>query len=95
MFFSKRTTLFGTTEEGFIPGAASLHNIGVGHGPEREVFEKMTHCDLKPVKLTDTMSFMFESAFFLRCTGQAMDEERLDQDYWKCWDGISSHFKKE
>jgi len=34
-------------EEGFVPGSASLHSCMSGHGPEEQVFEKVTFILLK------------------------------------------------
>ena len=47
--------------EGFLPGGASLHNCMSGHGPDAETFERAAHAELKPVKLDDTLAFMFET----------------------------------
>ena len=39
---------YDAKEEGFGPGAASLHSCMSGHGPEASVFEKSSNCELKP-----------------------------------------------
>ncbi len=49
--------------QGFVPGGMSLHNMMLPHGPDREAFEKASNADLKPEKLENTMSFMFETRF--------------------------------
>jgi homogentisate 1,2-dioxygenase len=49
--------------QGFVPGGMSLHNMMLPHGPDREAFEGASNADLKPHKLDNTMSFMFETRF--------------------------------
>jgi len=43
-----------------------MHGTFIGHGPEKDVFEKASNAELKPVKQTDTMSFMFETCLGLK-----------------------------
>ena len=38
------------------------------HGPDREAFDHASNGELKPVKLTGTMAFMFETRFPQRIT---------------------------
>lgn len=57
---------YDAKEGGFGPGCSSLHSIMTPHGPESAVFEKASNVDLKPMKLDNTMSFMFETTFFLK-----------------------------
>ena len=79
--------------EGFKPGAASLHNAMVPHGPDTEAFERASHAPLAPHKLSDTLAFMFESRYRLVPTAWAMQPDRLDADYAQCWAGLKDHFK--
>jgi homogentisate 1,2-dioxygenase len=74
---------------GFAPGGASLHNSMSAHGPDRESHAKATAAELKPVKITETMAFMFESRWVFRPTRSAMQSPTLQRDYDACWDGFA------
>ncbi|MDP3819868.1 MAG: homogentisate 1,2-dioxygenase [Burkholderiales bacterium] len=79
--------------EGFSPGGASLHNSMSGHGPDAETFEKASRADLsKPDAIKDTMAFMFETRNVLRPTPQAMASAQLQDEYYRCWQGLKKHF---
>ena len=79
--------------EGFSPGGASLHNSMTGHGPDAETFEKASAADLsKPHVIVDTMAFMFETRFVLRPTRHALESAQLQDDYYRCWQGLQKHF---
>ncbi|RYX94673.1 MAG: homogentisate 1,2-dioxygenase [Comamonadaceae bacterium] len=78
---------------GFKPGGASLHNSMVPHGPDEEAFEKATGADLRPVKLDNTLAFMFESRFRFIPSAWAMQSPVLDQAYADCWAGLQDKFK--
>jgi len=79
--------------EGFSPGGASLHNCMTGHGPDAETFEKASRADLsKPDVIKDTMAFMFETRFVWHTTAQALCSAELQDDYYRCWQGLQKHF---
>lgn len=78
--------------QGFVPGGISLHNCMLPHGPDRAAFEKATTDDGAPVKLKDTMSFMFETRFPQHLTRYAAEEAPLQDDYVDCWDGLEKKF---
>jgi homogentisate 1,2-dioxygenase len=79
--------------EGFVPGGASLHNSMTGHGPDAQTFEKASHADTsKPDVITDTMAFMFESRGVWLPTRQALASAELQDDYFRCWQGLKKHF---
>jgi homogentisate 1,2-dioxygenase len=78
--------------EGFLPGGASLHNCMSGHGPDAATFDKMTTADLKPVKIQDTMAFMFETRFVCRTTRFAMESDIRQPDYFEVWQGLGKRF---
>jgi len=83
-------------EEGFVTGGGSLHSCMTAHGPDTSAFEKATTKELKPEKLPeDTLAFMFESTYILKITQFAKTGLIIDQDYYKCWEGLKSHFNKE
>ncbi|MXP41542.1 homogentisate 1,2-dioxygenase [Altererythrobacter soli] len=73
---------------GFEPGGASLHNQMNGHGPDAETVRRAMAADLKPVKLADTLAFMFESRWVIRPTAAAMELPTLQPDYDECWRGF-------
>ncbi|MGA7885935.1 MAG: homogentisate 1,2-dioxygenase [Acidobacteriaceae bacterium] len=81
--------------EGFLPGGASLHNCMSGHGPDAETWEKASKADLKPVKLDDTLAFMFETGLPVRPTKFALETKILQHEYFECWQGLKKHFKGE
>jgi homogentisate 1,2-dioxygenase len=78
--------------QGFMPGGASLHNCMLAHGPDGDAFEHASNVELKPVKLTNTMAFMFETRFPQRVTRYAADLPELQSDYAACWDGLDRTF---
>ncbi len=78
--------------QGFVPGGLSLHNMMLPHGPDREAFERASKAELKPVKLEDTMSFMFETRFPQHLTAFAAKEAPLQDDYVDCWADLPKLF---
>ena len=48
--------------------------------------------ELKPVKLTGTMAFMFETRFLQRVTTHAAKLPSLQKNYIGCWDGLPKRF---
>lgn len=77
---------------GFVPGGISLHNCMLPHGPDQEAFEKASHNSWEPLKLKDTMSFMFETRFPQQLTEFAAKEAPLQDDYVDCWSGLERKF---
>ena len=77
---------------GFQPGGVSLHNSMLPHGPDMEAFEHASTVALAPVKLANTMAFMFESRFPQRVTEYAATAPFLQPDYFNCWTGLKKHF---
>ncbi len=78
---------------GFVPGGASLHNCMSGHGPDAATFDKASAADTsKPVKVADTMAFMFETRNVIVPTEHAQQCPQLQRDYQDCWAGIKKHF---
>ena len=84
--------VYDAKPEGFMPGGMSLHNCMLPHGPDAPAFEKATTTELKPVKLTGTMAFMFETRFPQRVTAYAAGLETLQSDYAACWSGLRKRF---
>ncbi len=79
--------------EGFLPGGASLHNCMSGHGPDAETWEKASNAELKPVKLDNTLAFMWETGLPVRPTKFALETKILQHEYYECWQGLKKHFK--
>lgn len=78
--------------EGFLPGGASLHNCMSGHGPDAATFEKASNADLVPMKIENTLAFMFETRFVVRPTRYAMETRLLQDDYYMCWQDLKANF---
>lgn len=78
---------------GFEPGGYSIHNCMSGHGPDGAVLDKAMSADLKPVKIEDSLAFMFESRYILRPTKNALAAKTLQKEYFGVWKGIKKHFK--
>jgi len=86
--------VYDAKEEGFSPGSASLHSCMSGHGPEYKVFEKASTVDLKPQKLENTLSFMFETNFIMRVNKNSLSNGRKDENYIDCWKGMKNGFRE-
>jgi homogentisate 1,2-dioxygenase len=64
------------------------------HGPDKKAFDAASAQELVPVKLPDTMAFMFESTYIFKVTDYATSNH-LDEDYYKCWQDLTSNFKAD
>jgi len=85
--------VYDAKAEGFAAGGASLHNCMSGHGPDAATYEKALAADTsKPVHLTDTMAFMFETRTVIRPTRYALETPLLQRDYAQVWRGLKKHF---
>ena len=62
------------------------------HGPDKAAFDHATKVELKPVKLTDTLAFMFETRFPQHLTKFAAELDTLQEDYADCWTPLEKHF---
>ena len=67
--------VYDAKPEGFTPGGISLHNCMLPHGPDKTAYDHATKTELKPVKLTGTMAFMFETRFPQHLTKYAAELE--------------------
>lgn len=83
---------YDAKEKGFVPGGMSLHNMMLPHGPDAFGFDKATEGELKPVKLDNTMAFMFETRFPQQVTRFAAEAPTLQTDYIDCWKGLKKKF---
>ncbi len=84
--------VYDAKEEGFTPGGMSLHNMYFPHGPDHDAWLKATSSDLAPQKLSDTMSFMFETRYPLIPTAWA-GSTALQEDYPTVWHSLERHFE--
>ncbi|HWZ40934.1 MAG TPA: homogentisate 1,2-dioxygenase [Bradyrhizobium sp.] len=84
--------VYDAKPEGFVPGGMSLHNCMLPHGPDRQAFDHASNGELKPVKLTGTLAFMFETRFAQRVTQFAATSAALQDDYADCWKGLEKRF---
>ena len=91
-FMGNITGVYDAKPQGFVPGGMSLHNCMLPHGPDAEAFEAASNADLKPAKLEETMSFMFETRLAQHLTNFAANEAPLQSAYSACWDGIEKKF---
>ena len=83
---------YDAKERGFLPGGFSLHNMMLPHGPDKTAFDKASTAELRPVKLTNTMAFMFETRFPQQLTTFAASHPGLQDDYADCWTGLDKTF---
>jgi homogentisate 1,2-dioxygenase len=86
--------VYDAKPEGFVPGGMSLHNQMLPHGPDSDAFEHASNAELKPVKLANTLAFMFESRFRQRVTKYAAELPTRQDDYIDCWNGLKKHFNR-
>jgi homogentisate 1,2-dioxygenase len=80
-------------ESGFVPGGGSLHNRMSAHGPDTEAFEKAVKAKLSPIKIEETLAFMFESSLVFQPTTFALNTSHRQSNYQDCWQGLKSKFK--
>ena len=84
--------VYDAKPEGFVPGGFSLHNMMLPHGPDATAFEHASNVELKPVKLTGTMAFMFETRFPQRVTAYAAGLPELQKGYGAYGKRLAKHF---
>ena len=84
--------VYDAKPQGFAPGGISLHNCMLPHGPDREAFEGASNMELKPEKLDETMSFMFETRFPQHLTEFAAREAPMQEEYIEVWDRLEKKF---
>lgn len=78
---------------GFQPGGGSLHNTFASHGPDAQTYHHASTQDLTPVKLEQTLAFMFESRWTIIPTRQAMEAGHRQRDYDAVWSGLPRNFR--
>jgi homogentisate 1,2-dioxygenase len=73
--------VYDAKPEGFTAGGFSLHNCMLPHGPDADAFARASNAALAPVKLTNTLAFMFESRLPQTVTAFAANSAALQHDY--------------
>ena len=68
--------VYDAKPEGFTPGGMSPAQLHAAARPRRQAFEHASNSELKPVKLTNTLAFMFETRFPQRLTQYAARSAR-------------------
>ncbi len=86
---------YDAKEKGFVPGGASLHNQMLPHGPDAFGYEKAVTAELKPVKLENTLAFMFETRYPQIVSAYASELDGLQDDYIDCWQDLQRNFPKQ
>jgi homogentisate 1,2-dioxygenase len=84
--------VYDAKEEGFSPGGMSLHNMYFPHGPDHDAWLAATTGDDEPRRLSDTLSFMFETRYPLIPTAYAGSMPALQDDYPTVWHALERHF---
>jgi len=85
--------VYDAKANGFLPGGLSLHGLFAAHGPDATTVERATAENLAPMKLGDTLAFMFETRQVLRPTAHAMSIPQLQADYDSVWNGLPKLFR--
>jgi len=86
---------YDAKEKGFVPGGMSLHNQMLPHGPDAFGFNKASTETLAPVKLDNTLAFMFETRYAQKVTQYASQLTGLQDDYIDCWRDLKRRFPKQ
>ncbi|MDD9841499.1 MAG: homogentisate 1,2-dioxygenase [Alphaproteobacteria bacterium] len=85
--------VYDAKPQGFTPGGMSLHNCMLPHGPDMDAFTAASEANLKPQKLDNTLSFMFETRFAQHVTDFAAHVPQLQKNYMSCWDNLTRQFE--
>ncbi len=84
--------VYDAKASGFVPGGLSLHGLLSAHGPDAPTLARAIAAELAPVKLADTLAFMFETRQVLRPTQHALAIPQLQADYDSTWNGLPKMF---
>lgn len=76
----------------FLPGAMSLTNNWVAHGPDTSSFEAARTAPLEPRYDGETLVFMLETRFPLQLTQQGMQAANRNVDCARKWAGFQKRF---
>ena len=81
--------VYDAKPQGFLLAASACTIACCRTGPTRSL-RSCQQGELKPVKLTGTMAFMFETRFPQRVTEYAAKSSTLQDDYADCWKGLKA-----
>jgi homogentisate 1,2-dioxygenase len=84
--------VYDAKPEGFVPGGMSLHNMMLPHGPDKAAFEHASNVKLEPIKITNSLAFMFESRFPQKLTAFSSTVAVPQDDYVDCWRDLKKTF---
>ena len=84
--------IYEAKPEGFIPGSMSIHNCMLPHGPDANTFYRASVETLEPMRLENTMAFLFETRYPQQLTKYAAELPTLRVNYPDVWKGLRSHF---
>ena len=73
--------VYDAKPEGFVPGGMIAAQHDAAARPRRDAFEHASNVELKPVKLANTLAFMFESRLRQRVTQFAAAHDELQDNY--------------
>lgn len=78
--------------DSFLPGASSIHNKFIPHGPDGEAVRRGTDIDTsKPERYSGTLAFMWETRLVWHPTEYALSTLN-DVDYPQCWSSVQNRF---
>mmetsp|Transcript_105141 Transcript_105141/g.307292 ORF Transcript_105141/g.307292 Transcript_105141/m.307292 type:complete len:466 (-) Transcript_105141:179-1576(-) len=78
--------------DSFLPGASSVHNRFVPHGPDGPAVQKGTELDTsQPERYSDTLAFMWETRLVWHPTEHAL-ATLDDAAYPSCWSSVERRF---
>ncbi|HEY2660502.1 MAG TPA: homogentisate 1,2-dioxygenase [Caulobacteraceae bacterium] len=87
--------VYDAKAHGFSPGGGSLHNCMSGHGPDALTYEAASKAALQPVKIEQSLAFMFETRLVIRPTQFALNTAALQRDYDTAWAGLEPAFREQ
>lgn len=91
-FMGLLTGSYDAKPDSFLPGASSVHNRFVPHGPDHQAVDRGTAQDTsKPERYGGTLAFMWETKLVWHPTEYALTELD-DHTYPECWQGIQARF---
>lgn len=91
-FMGLITGSYDAKADSFLPGACSIHNRFLPHGPDAAAVQKGTDADnTKPDRYSGTLAFMWETRLPWHPSVHAL-ETRRDAAYPACWGSVKSRF---
>lgn len=85
---------YDAKQGGFVPGGSSLHNRMCPHGPDFNTVMAAEEKTLTPERYKNTLAFMLESNIAWDVTNHAINSNKLQKDYYQCWQDIPIRFDR-